>query len=57
MRSPTRSHTFHFGDVRLLAPVQHVEPAIRQVVEARLDFGVIVIKFHPILGERVANTL
>ena len=47
----------HLADVLLLAPVQHVEPGIRQMIQAGVDFGVVVIDLHPVLRERVADAL
>ena len=51
---PVTDAVFHFGDVRLLAPVQYVEADIREIIKARLDFRVVVIQLHPVFRERVA---
>ncbi len=47
----------HLADVLLLAPVQHVEPGVRQVIEAGVDLGVVVVDLHPVLRKRVADAL
>ena len=48
---------FDFADVFLLAPVQDVEAGVRQMIEARIDFGIVVIELDPILRERIADAL
>ena len=47
----------HFPDILLLAPIEHVEAGVGQVIEARIDFGVVVIDLHPVLREGVADSL
>ena len=49
--------SFHFSNVPLLAPVEHIESSVRQVVEAGVHFGIIVIKLDPILGKGIADSL
>ena len=51
------NQNYHFGDVPLLAPVQHVETRVGQVVQAGVHFSVVVIQLHPILGKRIADPL
>ena len=41
----------HFADILLLAPVQHVEAGVRQMVEAGVHFGVVVVDLDPVLRE------
>jgi hypothetical protein len=55
MRSPTRRFTSR--DVLLLAPIEHVEAGVGQMVEAGVDFGVVVIELDPVFGEGVADAL
>src|ERR1035437_6668546 len=44
----------HLGDVLLLAPVQHVEPRVRKMVQAGIDFGVVVVELDPVFRKSVA---
>ena len=45
------------ADVFLLTPVEHVEARVRQVVEAGVDLGIVVIDLDPVVRERVADAL
>ncbi len=47
----------HLADICLLAPVKHIKAAIGQMIEAGIDFGVVVIDLDPILRKGVADAL
>ena len=58
MRTDAVAHArLHVGNVGLLAPVEHVEAGVGQVLKAGLDRGVVVVELHPVLREGVADPL
>src|ERR1035437_7145534 len=49
--------TLHFAYVLLLAPIEHVEAGIRQMVQAGVHFGVVVVDLDPVRRKGVADAL
>ena len=54
---PVAHAPLYLADVLLLAPIQHVEARVRQMIEAGVHFGVVVVELDPIRRKRVADAL
>src|ERR1035438_843597 len=54
---PIADAALHFRNVPLLAPIENIESRIGEVVEAGVDFGVVVVKLDPVLRKSVADAL
>ena len=54
---PVAHPPLHFADMLLLAPIEHVEARVGQVVETGIHFRVVVIQLDPVRRKRVADPL